>query len=164
MSAAQPTASSAPATAPTAVTSRPSIKNSLRTVRIAKPVARRTPISERRCSMLNLKNSAVSKSADTMRKKLKYEKYAPKSVAPAEADRFCDRTSITVSPARTGSTPPTIEVRRAASLSTASADEAVAFEGGCNRSEVTRPYFVCQIRWPTASGTKPLGAVRYVFQ
>ena len=60
-----------------------------------KPVARSTPICGSRCSTLRRKNSADSSSADTIRKKLKYEKYAPKSVAPADAARFCARTSTT---------------------------------------------------------------------
>ena len=95
MSAVHPTASAAPASAPIAVTSAPSRRKMRRTAPRENPVARSTPICVSRCSMLNRKNRAVSSSADTIRKKLKYEKYAPKSVAPAEADRFCERTLTT---------------------------------------------------------------------
>ena len=43
------------------------------------------PICASRCSMPSRKNSAARSSAETIRKKLKYEKYAPKSVAPTDA-------------------------------------------------------------------------------
>jgi hypothetical protein len=50
-----------------------------------------------------LKNSAASTSADTTRKKLKYTKYSPKSVAPRDAARLWARTLLTVSPSASGS-------------------------------------------------------------
>jgi hypothetical protein len=85
MSQAHPTASAAPATAPESATARPSMSSARRTCASENPAARSTPICGTRCSMFNRKNSAESSNADTIRNALKYEKYAPKSVAPADA-------------------------------------------------------------------------------
>src|SRR6185369_3639 len=71
---------------PTPASSVPSIKNSRRIPLSENPSACNVPISRARCSIPSLKKSVVSISAATTRKKLKYKKYSPKSVAPREAD------------------------------------------------------------------------------
>ena len=60
-----------PTTAPGAARAAPSSRNIARSWGIEKPSARSTPISRMRCSTPSLKNSPVSKRAETIRKKLK---------------------------------------------------------------------------------------------
>src|SRR5690349_19403833 len=77
---------------PTPASNVPSTRNNRRIRESENPIACNVPISRARCSMPSLKKSVVSISAATTRKKLKYKKYSPKSVAPREADCPCSRT------------------------------------------------------------------------
>jgi len=68
-----------------------------------KPTDRSNPISRARCSTPSRKNSDASISAETTRKKLKYVKYSPKSVAPRDAAKPSARTSRITRPEASGS-------------------------------------------------------------
>src|SRR5262245_40853700 len=110
--------------------------------------------------MLKRKHSAARSSAETIKKKLKYEKYAPKSVAPADAAAFCVSTSTVVKPADAGGTDAgTVPARRVAI-----AERSGSPLEGRNRTDVSRPYRVPHRRWPAASGMNAFGDVRYSFQ
>ena len=101
--AAYATAPAMPIALPIAANTNPSVRNSRRTARAEYPTARSRPTSRARCSTPSLKNSAASSSADSTRKKLKYVKYSPKSVAPRDARSPSARTSTTEKPVASGS-------------------------------------------------------------
>src|SRR5262245_41427329 len=109
--------------------------------------------------MPSLKNNAASKRAEITRKKLKYVKYSPKSVAPRDADNPSARTSRTDNPAAKGS----IAARnRAMNGSRNSPGNWAAADK--TRTEVRSPYRERHNRCPTSNGTKAFGVVRYRFQ
>ena len=103
MTCAYPTAQTmpkSPATTPITMASR---QNSDRSVWGENPNAWSTPISRTRCSTPNRKNRLASSTAETTRKKLKYVKYSPQSVAPTDALSASARTGVTPIPTSTGS-------------------------------------------------------------
>ncbi len=86
--AAYAIAPTSPSKLPTTASNVPSVRNSRRILASENPIACNVPTSRARCSIPSLKNKVVSISAETTRKKLKYKKYSPKSVAPREAARL----------------------------------------------------------------------------
>ena len=147
INAAYPTASSTPAALPASANRTPSARKSRRTSEGPNPTARSKPTSRLRCSTPSLKKSAARSSADATRKKLKYTKYAPKSVAPRDASKLSARTLRTAMPSANGSTRAR---RRCAYASRASSRDWPG--AGATRRAVSAPCRDRQSRCPSTSG------------
>ena len=105
------------------------------------------------------KNSKARSSADATMKKLKYVKYAPKSVAPVDAASASRRAADIVRPASCGCNAGRIAARSRLAAAAASEPECTS-----NRTDVAAPYLVFHNSRPRSNSMNAFGVVRYCFQ
>src|SRR5438552_3701291 len=124
-----------------------------------KPIDRSSPISRTLCSTPRRKNRAASRTAETIRKKLKYRKYSPKSVLPCEASIPAPFTERSANPDISGSS------RECSSRENVpKTAPAVSPSEGRSLMEEYVPNRVRQRSWPFFRRMNALGVVRYRFQ
>src|SRR5262249_57526280 len=105
------------------------------------------------------KRGGGSRAADTTRKKLKYVKYSPKSVAPLDAARPSARTSRTDRPSAIGS-----RRVRSAAATRLRASPTDSLRSATRRTDVRSPKREPHSRRPTSNGMNAFGVVRNFVQ
>ena len=156
ISQAYPIPAAMPIAAPIAATINPSRPSNRDIRRRSIPAAASVPSSRARCSTPSWNNSAMSITADAIRKKLKPRNRKSNGVVPLAAARPCCFTGRKDMPSAFGS------ISLLEAVATTPAAEAASPAG--NRSRLIVPQRLAHKRFAVSSDTNALGVVRYSSQ